>query len=52
MGCCLLFRKIKTKLFDLDDEKLKPYFKLENVIQGVFKIANKLYELKFKEVLH
>ena len=23
--------KLKQKLFDLDDEKLKPYFKLENV---------------------
>ena len=42
--------KLKQKLFDLDDEKLKPYFKLENVIEGVFKIANKLYQLNFKEV--
>ena len=39
-----------AELFDLDDEKLKPYFKLENVIEGVFKIANKLYQLNFKEV--
>src|SRR5690606_20301668 len=30
--------KLKQKLFDLDDEKLKPYFKLENVIAGVFKV--------------
>ena len=42
--------KLKQKLFDLDDEKLKPYFKLENLIEGVFKIANKLYQLNFKEV--
>jgi len=42
--------KLKQKLFDLDDEKLKPYFKLENVIEGVFKIAHKLYQLNFKEV--
>jgi len=42
--------KLKQKLFDLDDEKLKPYFKLENVIEGVFEIANKLYQLNFKEV--
>ncbi len=42
--------KLKKKLFDLDDEQLKPYFKLENVIEGVFTIANKLYDLEFEEV--
>ena len=42
--------KLKQKLFDLDDEKLKPYFKLENVIAGVFKVAEKLYGLQFEEV--
>lgn len=40
--------KLKQKLFDLDDEKLKPYFKLENVIAGVFTVANKLYDLTFE----
>ncbi|MCF1420125.1 M3 family metallopeptidase [Mangrovimonas futianensis] len=42
--------KLKQKLFDLDDEKLKPYFKLENVINGVFTIAQKLYGLHFEEI--
>ncbi len=42
--------KLKQELFELDDEKLKPYFKLENVINGIFTIANKLYDLNFKEV--
>lgn len=42
--------KLKQKLFDLDDEQLKPYFKLENVIQGAFTVANKLYDLHFEEV--
>ncbi|MDX1762419.1 MAG: M3 family metallopeptidase, partial [Christiangramia sp.] len=42
--------KLKQKLFDLDDEKLKPYFELDNVIQGVFTIAGKLYGLKFELV--
>ena len=42
--------KLKQKRFDLDDEKLKPYFKLENVIDGVFTVARKLYGLNFKEV--
>ena len=44
--------KLKQKLFNLDDEKLKPYFKLENVISGVFKVAEKLFGLTFKEIDH
>ncbi len=42
--------KLKQKLFDLDDEQLKPYFKLENVIDGVFIVAQKLYGLQFEEI--
>lgn len=42
--------KLKKELFNLDQEALKPYFKLENVIDGVFTIANKLFDLQFKEV--
>lgn len=42
--------KLKQKLFNLDDEKLKPYFKLENVLNGAFTIAGKLFGLKFEEV--
>ncbi|MCF8714020.1 M3 family metallopeptidase [Joostella atrarenae] len=41
--------KLKQKLFNLDDEKLKPYFKLENVIGGVFTIAERLYGLQFEQ---
>tara|TARA_R110002074_G_scaffold122612_1_gene257252 strand:+ start:18593 stop:20611 length:2019 start_codon:yes stop_codon:yes gene_type:complete len=42
--------KLKQELFNLDDEKLKPYFKLENVINGVFKVAENLFGLQFEEV--
>jgi len=42
--------KLKQKLFSLDDELLKPYFKLENVINGAFTIANKLFDLNFEEI--
>ena len=42
--------KLKQKLFQLDDEQLKPYFKLENVIDGAFNIAKRLYDLKFEEI--
>lgn len=42
--------KLKQKLFNLDDEKLKPYFKLDNVIKGVFDVAHKLYDLQFEPI--
>ncbi|APY10404.1 peptidase M3 [Seonamhaeicola sp. S2-3] len=42
--------KLKQKLFSLDDELLKPYFKLENVIEGAFTVANKLFDLNFEEI--
>ncbi len=42
--------KLKQKLFSLDDELLKPYFKLENVLNGAFTVAYKLYGITFKEV--
>ncbi|CAN1545651.1 Dcp Zn-dependent oligopeptidases [Flavobacteriaceae bacterium] len=42
--------KLKQQLFNLDDEKLKPYFQLEKVLNGAFTIAKKLYGLTFTEV--
>ena len=42
--------KLKNKLFSLDDEKLKPYFKLDNVLNGAFIVAEKLFGLTFKQV--
>ncbi|MDC9722706.1 MAG: M3 family metallopeptidase [Urechidicola sp.] len=42
--------KLKKELFDFDEEALKPYFKLENVLNGVFTIAHKLYNLNFEEI--
>lgn len=42
--------KLKQKLFSLDDEVLKPYFKLENVLNGAFTIAEKLFGITFKEI--
>ena len=42
--------KLKQQLFNLDDEKLKPYFQLENVLNGAFTIAGNLYGLTFTEV--
>ncbi|MFK8276060.1 M3 family metallopeptidase [Capnocytophaga cynodegmi] len=42
--------KLKQEKFSLDDEKLKPYFKLENAVNGMFQVANKLYGLNFKKI--
>jgi peptidyl-dipeptidase Dcp len=39
--------KVRKAKYDLDEAQLKPYFKLENVINGMFYVANKLYGVKF-----
>lgn len=41
--------KLKDEKYTLNDELLKPYFKLENLEKGIFILANKLYGLSFKE---
>lgn len=42
--------KLKQELFSLDDELLKPYFMLENVLNGVFEAARRLYGINFRKV--
>ncbi len=39
--------KLKQEKYALDTAMLRPYFKLENVIEGVFKVAEKLFQLQF-----
>lgn len=41
--------KLRKKKYDLDDELTKPYFKLEQVIAGVFQTAERLYDISFKK---
>jgi len=41
--------KLKKAKYDLDDEALRPYFKLENVRAGAFAVATKLYGITFEE---
>ncbi|WP_304516923.1 M3 family metallopeptidase [Cecembia rubra] len=41
--------KLKKKKYEVDNELLRPYFKLENVIEGVFTTAEKLYGIRFVE---
>ena len=40
----------KKHKYNVDQEELKPYFSLANVLNGVFEISNKLYGLKFKKI--
>ena len=42
--------KLKEKKYAFNEEELRPYFKLENVIEGVFEHARRLFGLTFKPV--
>ena len=42
--------RLRKAKYNLEEEALRPYFKLENVRQGVFDLASKLYGLKFKKL--
>ena len=39
--------KLKKKLFDINDEILKPYFRLENTQKAIFELATSLYGIRF-----
>ena len=41
--------KLKQDRYAFNDEDMKPYFELNNTINGVFGLANKLYGYTFKE---
>jgi peptidyl-dipeptidase Dcp len=41
--------KLKKAKYALDEEMLRPYFKLENVREGAFSVANKLFGIQFSE---
>lgn len=40
--------KLKAEKYSFDEEALRPYFELDNVVEGVFGLATKLYGLQFK----
>ena len=42
--------KLRQEKYDLDEEALRPYFKMENVRQGAFDLAEKLWGLKFTKL--
>ena len=41
---------LKKEKYAFDSEELRPYFKAENVINGVFEVASRLYGLTFKKL--
>lgn len=41
--------KLKKAKYNLDEEELRPYFQVENVINGVFGLATRLWGIQFKE---
>ena len=42
--------KLRLEKYNLNEDELKPYFSLENVRQGVFTVANKLYGITLTEL--
>ncbi len=42
--------KLRKQKYDLDENELKPYLKLENVRDGMFWVAGKLYGITFKKL--
>lgn len=41
--------KIKKAKYDFDEDKVRPYFTVNNVIEGVFGLASDLWGIKFEE---
>lgn len=40
----------RKELFNFDSEELRQYYAIENVMDGVFAVASKLYDLRFEEL--
>lgn len=41
---------LKQEKYSFNEEEVRPYFKLENVVEGIFTVAKKLYGLNFKKI--
>lgn len=42
--------KLRVQKYNLDENEIRPYFKLENVVEGVFMVATKLYGITFSPI--
>lgn len=41
--------KLKQERLSFNDQSIKPFFKLQNVLEGMFGVANQLYGIRFVE---
>lgn len=41
--------KRRKELFDFDEEQLRPYFSVDQVLEGMFKITGRLFNIEIKE---
>ena len=42
--------KVRKQKYDLDEDLIKPYFKLENVVNGIFTAAKELYGVNMEKL--
>lgn len=42
--------KVRKEKYDLDEDQIKPYFKLENVVNGIFLAAKQLYGVNMEKL--
>lgn len=42
--------RLKSQRYRIDDEQLRPYFRLDKVVEGVFELSRRLYGLQYKEI--
>ncbi len=42
--------KIRKQKYDLNEETLRPFFSIDNVVQGIFKLSNRLWGITFRPV--
>ncbi len=42
--------KLRAKKYNLNEDEIRPYFALDNVLHGMFDLTTKLYGLTYKEI--
>lgn len=40
--------KVRKQKYDLNEEMLRPYLSLDNVVQGIFQLSNRLWGITFR----
>lgn len=50
VGLVVLCGKVRKQKYDLNEEMLRPYLSLDNVVQGIFQLSNRLWGITFRPV--